>query len=457
MNSLTQWNSPIENIYLEIEKAKSLHFINKQRANFLYEEINRILYDQVKYYNHGVSTSISKKGFRRILKTINYIFIHGFRSTTNKYQSLDTHGIQYFFDQGLSIVEQDIFSIKTLWEKTKHMKLPFHNDRYESIINEQIPNYLKTVQGYYAIYYYCFVEEDLDYPLIDGLPLYHNMYGLQGSDLVLCYTKRFFIENYFCAYFQTSLPDLIHQYEVLKGIDVQYIGMNIFEVLLNQLLANQVLQRDINIFLQKDEIAIIKQKLEHISIHDIVESMLFSLTQIFSKEIIDYIRTYQKVFIHNLKQFLEHNFELFVYETMLEDKKVILLNIAGNNYTFLTMLSDIQKLTNIQDKINYIRQTVVSVYDLIDLLESDIFYYDEYEQYFKQLSAEEIAIILHVMHKDLTVFHQQIHLDHTFFNSIDTTITWMYYFKKHLKSFDDINEVLEIEDALNTIRIKDIN
>lgn len=453
MNHLIRWDSPIENIFMEIKEAQRKGCICSIRANELYEEINSLLLELASYLNHNNATSISRLSFQRILKTMNYICIHGIQEQANRYECFKDINIHALFTNGEEEVKQDIELITSLLEDIKATKLPFDNDRYQSIINEQIPNFLKYTQGYNAIFYDCHVEDDLDYPLVDGLSLYHDMYQLQGSDLVLYYIKRFHIEHSFCHHFVHELPELIVQYEALKGVSVEDLGMNLFEMLLNQLVANKALQRDMNLFLMEDEIPIVKEKFLAYGVKRVIQSLIESIDKTFSSAISAYVEEYQSIILQNVERLLAHDYQMLIYEKPVEMKDAIVLNSASNNSIFLVALSNIQNMATLNEKIFYLKEHVHSVYDLIDLLEADIFFDDEYDIYYACLSPQEIAIILKVMQQDLSAFHEIHHLDDSFFRNLETPIVWMEHLKRYLMNLKDKNRIQDIEGALQTLTI----
>ena len=79
-------------------------------------------------------------------------------------------------------------------------------------MKKQIPFFIQSVTGEDALFHYCDISVDWDYPLIDGIPLYHDMYHLRGTDLILYYLKRLREENYFCSLFN-DLEMFIEDYE----------------------------------------------------------------------------------------------------------------------------------------------------------------------------------------------------------------------------------------------------
>ena len=167
-------------------------------------------------YNHNQSTSISLEDFKHILDTIDYILEHG-----------ET------FDEGIQSIQSDIKEIQRIYKSIQ--LLPINNEKYLNVLKKQIPFFIQSVTGEDALFHYCDISVDLDYPLIDGIPLYHDMYHLRGTDLVLYYLKRLSEENHFCSLFD-DLETFIEDYEKSIKTSVYDLQINFFELVVHQCL-----------------------------------------------------------------------------------------------------------------------------------------------------------------------------------------------------------------------------
>ena len=167
-------------------------------------------------YNHNQSTSISLEDFKHILDTIDYILEHG-----------ET------FDEGIQSIQSDIKEIQRIYKSIQ--LLPINNEKYLNVLKKQIPFFIQSVTGEDALFHYCDISVDLDYPLIDGIPLYHDMYHLRGTDLVLYYLKRLSEENHFCSLFD-DLETFIEDYEKTIKTSVYDLQINFFELVVHQCL-----------------------------------------------------------------------------------------------------------------------------------------------------------------------------------------------------------------------------
>ncbi|MCR0199782.1 DUF6179 domain-containing protein [[Clostridium] innocuum] len=122
---------------------------------------------------------------KRILNTISYVVLQGLEKMEER--SLQELEIDACFERGLLVLQDKEQQTRNLLNQLRRNRLPFCNERYNSVMDEQIPHYLGQLSTYEGILYYSHTTEDLDYPLVDGIPLFHDMYHLDGMDLVLYY------------------------------------------------------------------------------------------------------------------------------------------------------------------------------------------------------------------------------------------------------------------------------
>ncbi len=453
MNTLRNTSTQNNHLFLIIEEAKNKGAITQSRLGDLHEEINTLYRSQVRYFNHNTSSCISKNTYLRIWQTIDYLFCYGFAIRNENYLLLNEQNISFFFELGKNQAKQDCLQITNLLTQIKQTQLPYYNDRYRSIIHEQIKMYCKQTTGYLAHFYYCHHDDDLDYPLIDGLALYQNMYHKKGTQLVLEYTKRFLIENTICHLFQNEFAAFIAMYESCKGVSIEYLGLNILEVLLNQVIVNILLQHPISLFLKKEDVILLQNKYKQTNVELLIKNSLAYFVQALSKEQASYILTHSDLFIRNFYQIINNHYEILIYERKENEENTITLTMSNNNQRYLQMLHEIDLLFSTQDKINYIKTEVDSVYDVIDLLQSNVFYDDEYQSYFANLAAQEIAIFISVSLPHLNAFHTRVKLEEDLFVEMQQAEQWLTYLVDYLKGIP-FERKQEIEHFLNHVKIK---
>lgn len=455
MNQLSKRASNPKGMVQYIDEAFCNGIITKDRTAELYSEIEKLARFLVNYLNHGSSTSLSLENFERITRAIDYLFMHGFEVLGYDARQLNQRTISAIYHVGITKVKEDVqLIIKTL-ESIKHIQLPFKNERYLSIINEQYPTYLKLLDSYEAILHYHNIDEDLDYPLIDGLPLYHEMYHLQGTDLAFYYLKRFYTEIKFCQPYQKSIKELVSCYEKLKGVEIEYLGVNLYEVILNQVVGSYLLNQKGKVIFEEAEIEIIKDRLLKATIiEETISSILKMISQDLEEEGAAYLERYKRTTIHSFKQFVFDDFDLLIYHQILPEQNIILLDPPESNLIFLRTLELLQVMSDVSDKINYLQSISISIYDVIDLLENEIFIDLEYGLYYKTFSATEIAVMIKILNPTLAAFHHKHQLNEQFYQEFDTSKVWIHHFVIFLRS-QDIEKKIDIEKVLNHVNVID--
>ena len=94
-----------------------------------------------------------------------------------------------------------------------------------------------------------------------------------------------------------------------------------------------------------------------------------------------------------------------------------------NQKEFKKLLKDIQSM-NINQKIQYLKKETINVYDILGLLDHNIFYEDEYLCYFNALKT---------LHTPDSSFHIKITLE-DIYEYLDTTIDWQKEMIQYLKN-----------------------
>lgn len=321
-------------------------------------------------YNNNQSTSIGLEDFQHILDTIDYILEHG--------ETLE---------EGIQSIQSDIKEIQRIYKSIQI--LPINNEKYLNVLEKQIPFFIHSVTGEDALFHYCDIFVDLDYPLIDGIPLYHDMYHLRGTDLILYYLKRLSEENYFCSLFD-DLESFIKDYEKTIKTSIYDLQINFFELVVHQCIAHISIYNSPGLIIQ-DNINVILDSLKYLMIDLFKENIMASFDKI---PIIYPQDSCQIAFSHEGADFYEiiNQFE------------------SSRDITLLRQLS---------------------IYDLIDFLEQDILTEKEYITFFNSLTIIEIVSILKLILPELDIFLYQTSID-DLINELDTSITYQEILSRYI-------------------------
>lgn len=419
-------------LYALLEEAAQTGKISEARKEYLLIQCTHLAQELVLLKNHRQSTSVSSRDYKRILDTISYIFLQGFEQ--EELGALCTLDIDVVFERGILILQEKEQDIKNLFYELRRKRLPFANERYNSILDEQLPAYLKQLTAYEGILYYSHTLEDLDYPLVDGIPLFHDMYHLDGIDLVQYYLKRFSLEHSFCEYFRKELPEFIRRYERQKGVEVAYLSLNLCELLWYPWFASLVLFQHATLLFSRQDIERLRAILQHCSLKEAVHQANLAVETAIGKEIAQYLMLFEEQLLSQLQVFVYDDYALFIYDEEENDSYTIDLTQGREEDDFLKLLDEVQQRLDLKDKIQYLNTQKLSAYDLLDLLENDIFMEGEYAVYFAQLSIEELAVVLKLLHPQGGNFHEEWKLDERYLAEIEQEQAWQIHFVAYIKS-----------------------
>lgn len=339
-------------------------------------------------FNHNQSTSLSMDDYLHVIDTLDYVLTHG-----------------HTIEEGIQNIKKDIDEIIKIYKSIQI--LPIHNEKYLDVLNHQIPFFIHSVTGKDALFHYCDISVDLDYPLFDGIPLYHDMYHLRGTDLVLYYLKRLKQENDFCALFN-DLEEFIAQYEKNIKASVYDMQISFFELVLYQCIG-------------------------HLSLYKRPGLLIYDYKEIDAEEIIhalslrnDYIRLFE----NDIIQSFDVNKLVYVRES-----NELSLTHTGGDYHL------IKKQYLKKRDVKVLKQ--LSIYDLIDFLEEDLLSYDECEYFISYLSPIEITSILKLIIPELDSFLNQCTIE-DIQEELDDTITYQHVLSQYIT-----NDVLRCYHQLN--------
>ncbi|MEG0170362.1 DUF6179 domain-containing protein [Anaerorhabdus sp.] len=445
MTILTANNASQLNILQTIELCKTNQSISTNRYKELLLELKYLSKNLVLKFNHKKSSSISKENYTKVIDTISYYVNHSLFNADD----LGIENIEFYYTKGQLEINHDNKEIKNIHEQLLKHRLRINNERYNSILDEQVPRFLKTLDTYRGEFCVCHTNEDLDYPLIDGLPLDHDMYGSDGTDLVRYYLTRFKIENDFCFLFGKQVNELIKMYEVCKDIEIELLNINICELCLIQYVANRMMMKD-DLLLSQSENNMIKMYATryHLKIEEIFKEMF----QMFSKEIGLYLNLFKKTIESQFEMFYQEDTELLVYEKIVDEKFNVILTETDDSTNFTKLLDNLRVMNEIKDRIRYLTEYQVGLLDLLDLFENDIFYNDEYLLYYQSCTSDQLALFVKVAIPDIGKFNMKIKLDERCFSELDKSIPWQNYLIQHLKTLDN-SRLQEIETILSKIKL----
>ncbi|MGX8852959.1 DUF6179 domain-containing protein [Amedibacillus sp. YH-ame10] len=430
--SLTTNKHTPKGIYNTILYAYEQSEISSKRKQELILEYRRILNSLVLSYTHECSTSLSEAKFTYLIRSIDYISHHA--PIKPIFKHLNTHALQQIYDLGILRLQEDTKQIEHLLYNLQKELYTFQNERYLDVVFHQIPNYVALLKNKDAKFHFHHTKEDLDYPLLDGLSLFANMYHKRGSDFVLEYTKRLSLEQKFCTLFKEEIPPLLQQHVHLRGINPHDIHISLFELVLDQWMANMILFQEAKLSLTKQDCIRLKQLLSNNTFTKRIHDFMLHAIKSIDVNLVPYLAKHKALIQSEWHKFIYTPYNLFIFETTDEDSITFHLE-QKNSDVFEIHLATLSDMQNLEDKLSYIKEKQIDIYDMFDLLDHDIFYDAEYTHYFNTLSNMEIGIFFKLLLGEITNLNPTSFT--TLLNDFDPENEWQTNFKNYLHSTDE--------------------
>lgn len=141
-----------DSLYVLLQHAQEAGEITKKRREYLLKQCEQLAQELVLLLNHKQSTSLSMADHKRILNTISYVVLQGLEEMEER--SLQELEIDACFERGLLVLQDKEQQTRNLLNQLRRNRLPFCNERYNSVMDEQIPHYLEQLSTYEGILYY---------------------------------------------------------------------------------------------------------------------------------------------------------------------------------------------------------------------------------------------------------------------------------------------------------------
>lgn len=371
--------------YQELYRKKQItktHLLEKL------QEYQQILRSKVLQFNHQNSTSISLENYERIRNALDYLFFHS-TMTTDINGTLHEH-----LDRGKEKIEQDLCHIETLIQQLLHLPFPFLNDAYHDVLHASA-SFLKNWKQADGWLSYPEMTEDLLYPLIDGLPLYHDLYQLKGTDLVMYYLERLHTESMFCNTFASDLPRFYEHFSETRELPIKELLINLSDLLIHQCIIAQILHGTNQILLtsvdqQRFQHLIETQQLDQNQIH----SAFIAVFKQMPGQVQTYFYSYADWILH---ADLSHSMICHQEQALLP---IIRIKKYGRIQSLSAVLDHLYTLPSIHKQTAFIQKLDMGIYDWIDLLDQWLLTEEELQFLFHSMDEISIQILWEALKKE---------------------------------------------------------
>ena len=367
------------------------NLLNKSEVeNILYKRFE-VLKDQMTYYTKNESSSINIEDMEELLKSLDFTIGLYLKEIGDKaLKKLKEENLADIFTAGNKLIKTIFEKDKKLFEKIQRDKLKVNNYSYDDTINYGLTIFFKSYDDFFKAH---IAPCDIDYQLAI------NYEEFRGIEYFHKYLSALDMENEFCLKF-----DVFNINELLKGYsnECEMLLLNIFELVLTNALGLGMCNKDpreLNI--SKMDREIIKNKLKTIDDINLYDELVTYLDKCFDELSINdsRIKSYSKEVIKKISMNIKISMSLNkleeVFISFKETKEKYIEYIDGpklSDEDFRKLSDEILTCDSPIEKIRLVGENIKSIDDLIDILNVECLFGEEYTMYFESL--DEVVIIL---------------------------------------------------------------
>lgn len=211
-----------------------------------------------------------------------------------------------------------------------------------------------------------------------NIALYHDMYDKRGSELLLYYVRRLYIEYLICQRYNDEIDILVKDYEYHCGMSVKEISINLLGLIYPNIIAS--------IMLKRDTLVIYDERFRNMSINQCEVDEYFKYH--YSKKEYAYLMEYQDILNKN---------ELLIHHE--DHEEYIFKDNECDEDTFKRHINNLVGLDG-DDKISYLHESQLGIYDIADILEHHILNDNEILTYFKSLDEISLKLFIKTLYKN---------------------------------------------------------
>ena len=370
-----------------------------------YERIE-VLKTQLKYYTKDESSSVMEEDADKILNGIDYtigVYLKNscIKGIENKgaiskehilLEKLQNERLLYMVESGFKLIKKKKEECMNLLFQIQNSKIQTNNYSYNDTIDRGLGIFFKEYNEFFTPQESC---GSIDYVLsIDDMKP-------TGIEYMERYLKTLHIENEFCRKFDSNEIEML-----LKGYNKEYelLLINIFEIVFINVLGRIICGKNIeSLNMLNKDMEDIKFKLKNLSLEELKTTMVkcseecYSMLDLKNNMLKSYMRMTSVKLAHELYNNMKlDNIEKFFNMFYEEDKNDFIEYIDKekmSNSIFKKVTEKIRECADTDVKIKIIKDNMKSLQDLIDTLEADCIFGNEFEKVFKSLYETEVILL----------------------------------------------------------------
>lgn len=330
-----------------------------------------------------------------ILKCIDYtigIYLKNVDNIELIIEELKHTSLSDMLKMGQDLIKNKKLECKKLFNEIKANKLKVDNYSYNDTVDDGLSPFFKEYDDFFAPH---------ETPCSIDYQLYIDNMNFIGVEYMYNYLYDLSLENEFCNKFNIGEIN-----KLLKGYDkkCELLLINIFELVFINSLGLIICNKDLNsLNINNLDREIIKNKLEKLTIEELKDELIkdakicLEVLEIKNTELMTYI----KKGILNIALLINERIKLNKLETVFisfnegEGNEMVeyIDGIRMANSEFKKLTEEIRECSLVEDKILLIKDNIKSLEDLVDMLNAECLFGDEYITFLRSLSKMEIVLL----------------------------------------------------------------
>lgn len=401
-NKIQKYSYSIENNFSEegffkdvLANCYEKKFLDDNILGRIYYERMELLKVNLKYYTKDESSSVMVEVAESILQCIDYtigIYLKTFDNLESIIEEIKNTNLFDMLKMGHDLIKEKILYSKKLLHEINENKLEVDNYSYNDTIDYGIPLFFKEYNDLFSAHE---TPASIDYQL------YIDNMNYIGIEYIFNYLETLSLENEFCNNFHISEIN-----EVLRGYDkkCELLLINIFELVLINSLGVIICGKDLNSLninsLDREQI---KNKLGNLSLEELQQELLkyakicSEILDIKNEAVVTYIKKSTLKITSLINESIKLNRLETVFISFNDDNSNEMFEYTDGekmtNSEFKKLSEEIRECSLVKDKIVLIKNNIKSLEDLVDMLDAECLFEDEYINCFKSLSKMEIILL----------------------------------------------------------------
>ena len=378
-----------------IKEGARLSLVTAEQLESLQYQLIELLAEQFNRWTGGQSSSVSVETGQRIQQSVFYTIGYHLKSLPDEeraFAELKGGSLRELFLQGKQ-------RIGTVRKEAEALLLELRENRFSTDLRAYNDTLAAGLPMFFSSY-------DMDYgahetPASVDYPLGNDKMNLSGIEYIYDYLRKLQMENSFCTYFSN---DDIHG--LMRNYDRQYreLLFNVYDLVLTNAVGRLLLGRDdMELRISDWDLQYLQSSLSPLPEEQLCQRVdqaigrLCELLSISDGRLSDYIRSSAA----NLKSRLNYGLKtgglrrLFLSSEEAPQEPVILFEDKEklDDDSFRRLADEIRECRLVSDKIALLRRASTGIADLIDLLEGDCFFGEEYCDVFTSLEDVQLALL----------------------------------------------------------------